>query len=99
MQRTVRVLFLMLALPIILVLSLSAQEKRIRKSDLPPAVQKAADEQSKGGAVRGYAKEIENGKVEYEVQMVVNGHSKDVSMDSQGNVLEVEEEVALNLLP
>ena len=84
---------------LLLVMSAAAQEKKIRKSDLPPAVQKAADEQSKGAAVKGYAKEVENGKTEYEVQLNVNGHSKDLTMDEQGNVLEVEEEVAISSLP
>src|SRR5579864_4009563 len=92
-------LSLALTVSLLFAVSLLAQEKRIQKSDLPAAVQKTADEQSKGATVKGYNKEIENGKVEYEVELTVNGHSKDVSMDPQGNVLEVEEEVALNSLP
>jgi hypothetical protein len=92
-----------LALLALFTASLSAQDqdkdKQIKKSDLPPAVQKAADEQSKGATVKGYSKEIENGKVEYEVQLMVKGHSKDVSMDAQGNVIEIEEEVTLEALP
>jgi len=79
-------------------LNISAQEKRIRKSDLPPVVQKTVDEQSKGATIKGYSKEIENGQVLYEVELTVNGHSKDVSMDPQGNVVEVEEGVALDSL-
>lgn len=94
-----QVLFLIPAFLLVFAMSLSAQAKRIQKSDLPAAVQKTAEEQSKGATVKGYNKEIEDGKVEYEVEMTVNGHSKDVSMDSQGNVLEVEEEVALAALP
>src|SRR5579864_5451401 len=92
-------MFFVLSLTFLFAISLSAQEKRIKKSDLPAAVQKTADEQSKGATVKGYNKEIENGKVEYEVELITNGHSKDVSMDPEGNVLEVEEEVALNSLP
>jgi hypothetical protein len=90
---------LFFALPLFFSGLLVAQEKRIQKTDLPSAVQKTADEQSKGATVKGYNKEVENGKVEYEVQLLVNGHSKDVSMDEQGNVLEVEEEVSLPSLP
>lgn len=90
---------LFLTLPLFFSGLLVAQEKRIQKTDLPSAVQKTADEQSKGATVKGYNKEVENGKVEYEVQLLVNGHSKDVSMDEQGNVLEVEEEVSLPSLP
>jgi hypothetical protein len=90
---------LFFALPLFFSGLLVAQEKRIQKTDLPSAVQKTADEQSKGATVKGYNKEVENGKVEYEVELLVNGHSKDVSMDEQGNVLEVEEEVSLPSLP
>jgi hypothetical protein len=90
---------LFFALPVFFSGLLVAQEKRIQKTDLPSAVQKTADEQSKGATVKGYNKEVENGKVEYEVELLVNGHSKDVSMDEQGNVLEVEEEVSLPSLP
>ena len=79
--------------------NVSAQEKHIQKSDLPAAVQKTADEQTKGATVRGYSKETEDGKLEYEVEMTVSGHSKDVSMDPDGNILEVEEQVALGGLP
>ncbi len=75
------------------------QEKHIKRSDLPAAVQKTADEQSKGATVRGYTKETEEGKLEYEVEMTVSGHTKDVSIDPAGNVLEVEEQVALETLP
>jgi uncharacterized membrane protein YkoI len=77
----------------------SAQEKKLKKSDLPAAVQKTADEQSKGGTVKGYSSETEDGKLQYEVQLTVSGHSKDVSISPEGAVLEVEEEVALDKLP
>jgi len=87
---------------IILVLAFAtrtiSQEKHIQKADLPPAVQKSAAEQSKGATVRGYTTETEDGKLEYEVEMTVDGHSKDVSMDPDGNVLEVEEQVTLDKL-
>jgi uncharacterized membrane protein YkoI len=87
------------ALALLFATGASAQEKKIKKSDLPAAVQKTADEQSKGATVKGYNSEVEDGKVQYEVEMTVNGHSKDVSISPEGAVLEVEEEVALNSLP
>jgi hypothetical protein len=77
----------------------SAQEKKLKKSDLPPAVQKTADEQSQGATVKGYSSEMDQGKLVYEVEMTVNGHSKDVSLAKDGSVLEIEEEVALDSLP
>lgn len=77
----------------------AVKEKTLQKSELPAAVQKTADEQSKAATVRGYASEVEDGKLQYEVQLTVNGHSKDVSIASDGAVLEVEEQVELSALP
>lgn len=88
-----------LALLLTLIAVAPAQEKRIKKSQLPPAVQKAAQKQSEGATVRGYSTEVDKGKREYEVQLKVNGHNKDVTMDKQGTVLEVEEQVELSSLP
>jgi hypothetical protein len=81
------------ALTMYCAVSAGGQEKKLKKSDLPAAVRKTADEQSKGATVRGYSKETEDGKLEYEVQLTVNGHGKDITMDPQGNVMEIEEEV------
>jgi len=67
--------------------------------DLPPAVQRTVQEQSKGATVRGLLTEVEHGRRIYEVEMTVNGHGKDVSMDASGTVLEVEEEVPLGSIP
>lgn len=77
----------------------SAQEKKLKKSGLPPTVQKTADEQSQGATVKGYSSEVEHGKLQYEVDLVVNGHSRDVTIGADGAVMEVEEEVAFNSLP
>src|SRR6184192_2804078 len=35
----------------------SAQEKKIKRSDLPPAVEKTAAEVSKGATIKGFSKE------------------------------------------
>lgn len=79
--------------------SAAAQEKRLKKSDLPPAVQRAAEEQSKGATIRGYSTEVENGQREYEVAMTVNRRSRDVSFAADGSILEIEQEVVLDSLP
>ena len=69
------------------------QEKKIRRSDLPPAVEKAVVEQSQGATIRGFSQERENGQTFYEAELMVNGHSKDVLMDADGTVVEVEEQI------
>jgi hypothetical protein len=84
---------------LVAVTSVSFAERRITKSDLPVPVQKTADAQSSGATVVGYAKDFEKGKVEYEVQLMVDGHTKDVTIDPLGNVLEVEEQVQSDALP
>jgi len=76
-----------------------AQEKKIKRSDLPAAVEKTVAAQSKAATIRGFSEEQEKGKTTYELQMTVKGHSKDVQMDESGAVMEVEEQVALEALP
>jgi hypothetical protein len=77
----------------------SASEARLNRSDLPPAVQTTADAQSTGATILGYTKDVEHGHVEYEVQLMVGDRTRDVTIDPQGNILEVEEQVALETLP
>ena len=79
--------------------SAMAQEKKIERPDLPAAVEKTVTAQSKGATIRGFSKEMEKGKTTYEVQMTVNGHTKDLEVDESGVVIEVEEQVALEALP
>jgi hypothetical protein len=85
-----------------LVLLISAlgltQEKKITRSELPPAVEKAVAEQGHGATIRGFSQEKENGQTLYEAEMTVNGHSKDLTMDANGQVVEVEEQVSLDSL-
>ena len=77
-----------------------AQEKKIKRSDLPPAVEKTVAAQSAGATIRGFSTEQEKGQTLYEAEMMVNGHSKDISMTADGSIVEVEEQVALDsLLP
>jgi hypothetical protein len=83
----------------IFTVGLAGQGRTITRANLPPAVQKTVDEQSQGAVIKGFVTEVENGKRIYEVELTVNGHGKDIAMDAQGHVLEVEEEVVLDALP
>jgi uncharacterized membrane protein YkoI len=76
----------------------SAQEKKIKRSDLPPAVEKTVAAQSAGATIKGFSTEKENGQTIYEAEMTVNGHSKDISMAADGSIVEIEEQVALDSL-
>ena len=85
------------------VLSISAlglaEEKSISRSDLPPAVEKSLQQQLSGATVKGFSAEKENGRVVYEAQLIVDGHTKDIQFDANGAIEEVEEEVAFDSLP
>jgi hypothetical protein len=75
-----------------------AQEKTLQRKDLPPAVEKTVAEQSQGATIKGFSTEVEGGKKIYEMALTVNGRGRDISMDAQGHVLEIEDEVALDSL-
>jgi hypothetical protein len=77
----------------------SSQEKKIKRSDLPPAVEKTVAAQSAGATVKGISKENEKGQTYYEAEMIVNGHTKDIQIDTSGAIVEVEEQVAMDALP
>jgi Putative beta-lactamase-inhibitor-like, PepSY-like len=76
-----------------------AQEKKIKREQLPPAVERTVARESQGATINGFSTEIEKGKRLYEVELTVNGQGKDISMDRNGNIVEVEEEVSMDSLP
>jgi hypothetical protein len=77
----------------------SAQERKLERKDLPSAVQASVDHESAGATIKGFSTERENGIRTYEAEMMVDGHSKDISFDAAGNVLEIEEQVTFDSLP
>jgi uncharacterized membrane protein YkoI len=79
--------------------TMQAQEKKITRGELPAAVEKTVAEQSQGATIKGFSTELDKGKRVYEVELSVNGHGKDISMDKDGKIVEVEEEVAMDSLP
>jgi uncharacterized membrane protein YkoI len=76
-----------------------AQEKKIKMEELPPAVQQTVATQTKVATIRGFSTETVSGKQTYEVELTASGHEKNISMDSDGNIVEVEEEVSMDSLP
>ena len=72
-----------------------ASEKKIQMKDLPAAVQQAVRQESAGATIRGFTTEVDDGKTTYEAEMTVNGHGKDVTFDTKGKVVSVEEEVSI----
>ncbi len=84
---------------ILLGVTAHAGDKKLTRTQLPAAVQKTVEEQSKGTTVVGFASEMEGGKLAYEAELKLDGHSKDILIDPSGKILEVEEEVNFKKLP
>lgn len=88
------------ALPVLaLTLTLSAQKKKIDRSALPAAVEKTLQTQSVGSTIKAINTDRENGKTIYEVEMIFQGHTKDIEIAADGALNEIEEEIAFNTLP
>jgi hypothetical protein len=66
---------------------------------LPRSGQQTIQAKSKGATISGISKEVEDSKTFYEAEMKVNGHSKDILVDANEALVEVEEEVSLNTMP
>ena len=77
----------------------NAQEKKIKREQLPPEVEKTVAKESEGATIKGFATEVEKGQRLYEAELIVNGHHKDILMNRQGVIVEVEEEVSMDSLP
>ncbi|MCU1296146.1 MAG: hypothetical protein JWO91_424 [Acidobacteriaceae bacterium] len=84
---------------IALAITVSAEEKKIKRSYLPAAVEKTVAAQSQGATIRGFSSETENGQIYYEVEMTVAGHTKDVLIAANGDIAEVEEQAPVDTLP
>jgi len=65
----------------------------------PAPVRATIEAETKNATLKGVSKETEKGKVQYEVETLVNGKSRDLLLDPAGKVIEVEEEIALDAAP
>jgi hypothetical protein len=74
-------------------------ERPAQMKDLPQAVQATVREQGRGAVVRGLSIETENGQTFYEASLKIKGRIRDVLIDANGNVVEIEEQVTLASLP
>jgi hypothetical protein len=79
--------------------ALTAAEKKLQMKDLPPAVQKTVQEQTKGAEIKGLSKETERGVTSYEVETMVNGKHRDFLVSPQGAITEVEDETSIDSIP
>jgi len=76
-----------------------AAEKSLALKDLPAAVQKTVQDQTKGAEIKKITKETEHGVTQYEVETMLNGKHHDLDVDTKGNLLVVEDESTLDAVP
>ncbi len=74
-------------------------EKKLKMKDLPVPAQRVVDQLAKTATVIGFAKEIEDGRTTYEIETKLNGMTRDVSVDPEGRIVSVEEQVAIGTIP
>ena len=77
----------------------AAQEIRINRSELPAAVEATVQKQEGKLKAKAVYKEREHGQTFYEIAMRGDGNKKDLRLDEKGNIVEVEEEIPLAMLP
>lgn len=90
---------LCLAASIVSLLSVFAQDVKLKKKQVPRAVITAFHAAYPQATIRGYGREKENGKVYYEVESVEGQTTRDVLYNPDGTVAEVEESVPNSDLP
>ena len=76
-----------------------AADTKLKVEELPPAVQTAMKQQTKGATILGASKEQEHGGMTYEVETKLDGKSRDLTFAADGSLLEVEQQVDLDSLP
>lgn len=80
-------------------IALHAQEHKIPRTALPPAVEKTIQANTPGATIKGFATEMEAGRKVFEAETVLNGHTRDLQVATDGTLNEIEEEVSLDSLP
>ena len=88
-----------IALGLIMTVGAQAEEKKIKQSNLPPAVQKTAGENSAGATVTGYTSDKVEGVMVYQMNLKSDGRARSVVMDTDGTVVSVEQEVCVGRTP
>lgn len=79
---------------------LGAQDKPVKMASLPAPVQATVKAQlAQGAHLRGLTTDTENGQREYEAELTINGHHRDIAMNAAGQITEQEDTVHLASLP
>ena len=74
-------------------------EGKLGLKDLPPAVRKTVEAETKGATIKNIVKEKEKGKTVFEVETMIGGKSRDFVVDTSGALESVEEQADLDSFP
>lgn len=88
---------LLLALPL-LAASVHAQEQSIKRKDVPKAILAAFEKNYAKSKIKGYAKEVDDGKTVYEVESVEGTVHRDITYMADGSVVSIEESLSVSEL-
>jgi hypothetical protein len=77
----------------------TAGDTKLTKKDVPAAVLESFKQSYPNATVKGYGKEVENGKTFYELETVDGTTRRDLLYTPEGKVAEIEEAVAMKDLP
>ncbi len=76
-----------------------AGEKKLTRKQVPAAVLTAFEKAYPSATVKGYSKEVEKGKIYFEIESMDGKTGRDVLYNADGSVAEVEESMAAADLP
>jgi len=84
---------------LLLVSVAAAADQKIAMKDLPVAVREAVQRMTQGATLKGLATEVEGGKTLYEAETIRDGRHRDLLFDANGQLVEVEEQIAVDAAP
>jgi len=76
-----------------------AQEKKISQQELPAAVRTAFEKTYPHAKIQGASQEVEKGKTLYEIESIEGTVRRDLLLEADGTIVEIEEEITASDLP
>jgi hypothetical protein len=83
----------------VLTAAAAAGERNISRAEVPPPVLERVEKEHPQARLLGFAREDEDGRVQYEVQLVDGGRKLDLDFAPDGKLLASEETIALGESP
>jgi hypothetical protein len=76
-----------------------ASERVVPCSTLPSAVQQKGNSLLDGATIHACQKDVTKGVITYEMELIKDGRSRDITFDPSGNIVESEDQIDLDALP